>query len=131
MAGRVICLWSGPRNVSTALMYSFAQLDDIDVVDEPLYAHYLRGSGRDHPGRDDVLASQEADGERGLLDLRLRADTGRRQHARPGGHDQEKNGGGKGEHAATVGILRLRSIREHGGNRHGFRAFSGSEHGSA
>ena len=36
-----ICLWSGPRNISTALMYSFAQRDDTRVVDEPLYGHYL------------------------------------------------------------------------------------------
>jgi len=36
-----ICLWSGPRNVSTALMYSFRQRTDTSVVDEPLYAHYL------------------------------------------------------------------------------------------
>ena len=44
-----ICLWSGPRNVSTALMYAFAQRPDTAVVDEPLYAHYLRVSGADHP----------------------------------------------------------------------------------
>lgn len=58
-----ICLWSGPRNVSTALMYAFAQRRDTRVVDEPLYAHYLRVSGASHPGREDVLAAQEADGE--------------------------------------------------------------------
>lgn len=54
-------LWSGPRNVSTALMYSFAQRADTRVVDEPLYAHYLRVSGADHPGRDEVLAAQAND----------------------------------------------------------------------
>ena len=57
-----INLWSGPRNVSTALMYSFAQRADTRVVDEPLYAHYLRVSGAKHPGRDEVLRSQENDG---------------------------------------------------------------------
>lgn len=65
-----ICLWSGPRNVSTALMYSFAQLDDIRVVDEPLYGHYLRVSRAEHPGRDEVLATMSCDGDdvmRGLL----------------------------------------------------------------
>ena len=36
-----ICLWSGPRTISTALMYSFAQRSDCSVFDEPLYAHYL------------------------------------------------------------------------------------------
>ena len=43
-------------------MYSFAQRPDTTVVDEPLYAHYLRVSGADHPGRDQVLASQDTDG---------------------------------------------------------------------
>lgn len=59
-----INLWSGPRNVSTALMYSFAQRTDTRVVDEPLYAHYLRVSGAEHPGRDEVLAAQDAQGAR-------------------------------------------------------------------
>lgn len=56
-------VWSGPRNVSTALMYSFAQRADTRVVDEPLYAHYLRVTGLEHPGREAVLASQDQDGE--------------------------------------------------------------------
>jgi hypothetical protein len=59
-----ICLWSGPRNVSTALMYAFAQRSDTRVIDEPLYAHYLRVSGADHPGRDDVLQALDQDGDR-------------------------------------------------------------------
>jgi hypothetical protein len=66
-----IHLWSGPRNVSTALMYSFAQRSDTRVVDEPLYAHYLRVSGAEHPGRDEVLAAQDADGERVVRDVIL------------------------------------------------------------
>lgn len=57
-----ICLLCGLRNVSTALMYSFAQRDDIRVVDEPLYGHYLRVSGADHPGTDEVLAAVNWDG---------------------------------------------------------------------
>jgi hypothetical protein len=59
-----ICLWSSPRNISTAMMYSFAQRDDTVVVDEPLYAHYLKITGIDHPGRDETLQSQENDGEK-------------------------------------------------------------------
>jgi len=59
-----IQLWSGPRNVSTALMYAFAQRSDTRCVDEPLYAHYLRVSGAQHPGREDVLRAQDDDGER-------------------------------------------------------------------
>ncbi len=66
-----ICLWSGPRNVSTALMYSFAQRPDTRVVDEPLYAHYLRVSGVDHPGREQVLAAQDPDGEAVVRDVVL------------------------------------------------------------
>jgi len=57
-----IFMWSGPRNISTALMYSFAQRDDTRVVDEPLYAHYLSVTGALHPGREDVLAAQNKDG---------------------------------------------------------------------
>lgn len=61
---RRIALWSGPRNVSTALMYSFAQRADTRVVDEPLYGHYLVTSGADHPGRDAVTAAMDCDGAR-------------------------------------------------------------------
>ncbi|MFT5233332.1 MAG: hypothetical protein ACI9UK_001257 [Candidatus Krumholzibacteriia bacterium] len=59
-----ICLWSGPRNISTALMYSFAQRADTTVYDEPLYAHYLtRTPARDyHPGAEKVIAELENDG---------------------------------------------------------------------
>ena len=57
-----VCLWSGPRNVSTALMYSFAQRNDTRVIDEPLYGHFLRVTGASHPGRDEVLANVESDG---------------------------------------------------------------------
>ena len=57
-----INVWSSPRNLSTALMYSWRQRPDTTVVDEPLYAHYLATTGRLHPGRDDVLASQSHDG---------------------------------------------------------------------
>lgn len=53
-----IHLISSPRNVSTALMYSFAQRPDVRAVDEPFYAYYLERSGADHPGREEVLASQ-------------------------------------------------------------------------
>ncbi|MDH3743557.1 MAG: sulfotransferase family protein [Acidobacteriota bacterium] len=61
-----ICLWSGPRNVSTALMYSFAERPDTRVVDEPLYAHYLRVSAARHPLREEVLAAYETDGQKAV-----------------------------------------------------------------
>jgi hypothetical protein len=67
-----ICLWSGPRNVSTALMYSFAQLPEIRVVDEPLYGHYLQVSGAEHPGGQQVMDSMNCDGNRVIDDLMQR-----------------------------------------------------------
>lgn len=59
---KAVCLWSGPRNASTALMYSFAQRADTKVVDEPLYGHYLRVTGAQHPLRKEVLAAVNTDG---------------------------------------------------------------------
>ncbi len=60
-----ICLWSGPRNISTALMYSFAQRKDTRVIDEPLYAHFLiQVSQAMHPGREEVIGSMEKNGEK-------------------------------------------------------------------
>ncbi len=61
-----ICIWSGPRNISTALMYSFAQRSDTTVLDEPLYAHYLSSTNAHeyHPGAEEVIADQENDGQK-------------------------------------------------------------------
>lgn len=75
-----VCLWSGPRNVSTALMYSFAQHESISVVDEPLYGHYLRVSGADHPGASDVMAAMNCDGDavmQHLLERQAKCDSKR------------------------------------------------------
>ena len=60
-----ICLWSGPRNISTALMYSFAQRKDTKVFDEPLYAFYLSNSTAKeyHPGAQEIIQSMEVDGD--------------------------------------------------------------------
>ena len=58
-----ICLWSGPRNISTALMYSFAQREDTKVVDEPLYGHYLLVTGVKHPGREEIMDEVNCDGK--------------------------------------------------------------------
>lgn len=51
-------MWSGPRNISTAMMRSFGNRPDCVVVDEPFYSSYLRRSGADHPMRSAILASQ-------------------------------------------------------------------------
>lgn len=56
-----LAMWSGPRNVSTALMRSFDSRADSVVCDEPLYAHYLAETGLDHPGADQVIKNHEPD----------------------------------------------------------------------
>jgi len=66
-----ICLWSSPRNISTAMMYSFAQRPDTITIDEPLYAHYLVVSGIEHPGQQEILQSQENDGNKVVKELML------------------------------------------------------------
>lgn len=53
-----IALWSGPRNISTAMMRAFENRPDTAVVDEPFYAAWLAQSGADHPMREAILASQ-------------------------------------------------------------------------
>src|SRR4028119_1914827 len=59
-----LSVWSGPRNVSTALMYAFRQRPDTLIVDEPLYGHYLQVTRAEHPGDDEVLAAMHTAGGR-------------------------------------------------------------------
>lgn len=57
----IIAMWSGPRNLSTALMRSFANRKDVtNVIDEPFYASYLKLSGKDHPMKKEVIQSQSS-----------------------------------------------------------------------
>jgi hypothetical protein len=56
-----VAMWSGPRNISTAMMRAWGNRPDTFVCDEPLYAHYLMKTGRDHPGADEVIAAGETD----------------------------------------------------------------------
>jgi len=58
-----IGMWSGPRNISTAMMRAWENRADTRVTDEPFYAHYLQATGIDHPGRDQIIASQSIDWE--------------------------------------------------------------------
>lgn len=58
---RRIAMWSGPRNISTALLRSWGNRDDTRVVDEPLYAFYLHRTGKAHPGAPEIMASGETD----------------------------------------------------------------------
>jgi len=55
-----IAMWSGPRNISTAMMRAFENRADTAVWDEPFYAYYLAQTGLDHPMRDEVIASGES-----------------------------------------------------------------------
>jgi hypothetical protein len=58
---RYIAMWSGPRNISTAMMRSWGNRADTFVCDEPFYAHYLNETRLEHPGMDEVIASQPTD----------------------------------------------------------------------
>ena len=62
-------MWSGPRNISTAMMRSWENRPDCSVVDEPFYACYLQETGLPHPAREAVLASQSTDRETVIREL--------------------------------------------------------------
>jgi Sulfotransferase domain len=56
-----IAMWSGPRNISTAMMRAWGNRDDTVVIDEPFYAFYLKATGIQHPSADEVIATGETD----------------------------------------------------------------------
>src|SRR6266436_2860996 len=56
-----IAMWSGPRNISTAMMRSWGNRLDTLVIDEPFYAYYLKTTGKAHPGAEEVIANGETD----------------------------------------------------------------------
>jgi hypothetical protein len=64
-----VAMWSGPRNISTAMMRAFENRPDTVVVDEPLYAAYLARTGIGHPAREEVIASQPTDVEAAVAGL--------------------------------------------------------------
>jgi hypothetical protein len=64
-----VAMWSGPRNISTAMMRAFENRPDTCVVDEPFYAVYLDRTGADHPMREESLASQSANWRRVVDEL--------------------------------------------------------------
>jgi hypothetical protein len=59
-----IAMWSGPRNLSTAMMYAFGARDNFAVMDEPFYAPYLAATGADHPMASEIIATHETNPER-------------------------------------------------------------------
>ena len=64
-----IAMWSGPRNISTAMMRAWGNRADTVVIDEPFYAYYLRATGKGHPGADEVMASGETDRRKVIAQL--------------------------------------------------------------
>ena len=68
---KIISLWASPRNISTAIMYSFAQRQETRVVDEPFYAYYLNNinSKTLHPGKKEILNSQSSNFNEVLQEL--------------------------------------------------------------
>jgi hypothetical protein len=59
-----IAMWSGPRNLSTAMMYAFGNRPDFAIWDEPFYAPYLAKTGYDHPMAAEIIAAHESDPEK-------------------------------------------------------------------
>lgn len=72
-----IAMWSGPRNLSTAMMYAFGNRPDFTAMDEPFYAPYLAATGLDHPMRDDILNVHETDPNRVAIAC---SDAGEKSH---------------------------------------------------
>lgn len=71
----IISMWSGPRNISTTMMRSFANRADTAAIDEPFYAWYLNTTGVDHPRRAETLAAYPNDWD-GVIDWIARAPDG-------------------------------------------------------
>jgi hypothetical protein len=76
MSGRCIAMWSGPRNISTAMMRAWENRSDTVVVDEPFYAHFLQVTGLDHPLREEIIDSGETDWRTVVQRLTVKPDSG-------------------------------------------------------
>jgi hypothetical protein len=64
-----IAMWSGPRNISTAMMRAWGNRQDTFVVDEPFYAYYLKATGIQHPGAEEVIATGETNWRKAVQQL--------------------------------------------------------------
>ena len=73
-----IAMWSGPRNISTAMMRSWGNRGDTVVVDEPFYAFYLNATGKKHPGAEEVIAHGETDWQNVVNQLTASVPSGKR-----------------------------------------------------
>jgi sulfotransferase family protein len=73
-----IAMWSGPRNISTAMMRAWGNRPDTCIVDEPFYAFYLQATGKKHPGADEVIATGETDWRKVVTPLTSLVPNGKR-----------------------------------------------------
>ena len=73
-----VAMWSGPRNISTAMMRAWGNRPDTVVIDEPFYAFYLEATGKEHPGADEVIAAGETDWRKVVAQLTSPLPHGRR-----------------------------------------------------
>ncbi len=78
-------MWSGPRNISTAMMRSWAGRADTAVVDEPFYAYYLKVTGKKHPGAGEIIANGETDWRKVVEKCRSNLNMPRHSAAKAGG----------------------------------------------
>ena len=69
---KIICLWSCPRNVSTALMYSFGNRSDTEITDEVLYGYYLSKSNVNHPGKNEIIENLECNSQKVINEIILK-----------------------------------------------------------
>lgn len=76
MTGQCIAMWSGPRNISTAMMRAWENRSDTQVIDEPLYAHFLDHTQIDHPMREIIIANGELDWRKVIERLAVKPDQG-------------------------------------------------------
>jgi hypothetical protein len=73
-----LAMWSGPRNISTAMMRAWGNRSDTFVIDEPFYAFYLKATGKKHPGADEAIATGETDWRKVVAQLTSRLPNGKR-----------------------------------------------------
>jgi hypothetical protein len=71
-------MWSGPRNISTAMMRAWENRPDTFVIDEPFYPYYLKATGKKHPGADEVIATGETDWRKVVTQLTSPIPSGKR-----------------------------------------------------
>ena len=108
-------MWSGPRNISTALMRAWGNRADTAVMDEPFYAYYLKATGEDHPVAEEVIAAGETDWRKVVEGLTGDA-PGREAHFLPKTDDASSPAGDRPELAARPNEL-FPDPRSGGGDR--------------